>query len=255
MFNFFGSLFHKTIISFVSFAALMGLISTPPQTITATPTSSVVQVVTQAARSSSSAANVILVSSTPSSLPIKKSSVVVPPACSVVAPQSQPQTPVAPQQPIVNTQPPNTTLCNGTYYNNSCPSGENLVCPSSGSAYCQLSQQQQQANNEAAQAAALQQQEANAQAAQQAAQQQKTNQINALTSAYNTQYNALQQEIINIKNQYYAELPTLGAGTNIAEATGEQQALLNKDNAQISQIQLQEQQLYLNYQEQVSALQ
>ena len=71
---------------------------------------------------------------------------------------------------------------------------------------------------------------------------------------YNTQKIALDQQIIDIKNQYYAELPTLGAGTNVAEMAGEQQALLNKDNAQIAQIQLQEQQLYLNYESQLNAL-
>ncbi|MCX6753728.1 MAG: hypothetical protein NTV03_01585 [Candidatus Nomurabacteria bacterium] len=37
------------------------------------------------------------------------------------------------QNPIQHTG----TLCNGTYYN-ACPAGENFVCPSSGSAYCEI---------------------------------------------------------------------------------------------------------------------
>ena len=43
---------------------------------------------------------------------------------------------VAPPTPLAQTPPPNTTLCNGTYWN-ACPSGESLICPQSGSAYCQ----------------------------------------------------------------------------------------------------------------------
>ncbi len=35
---------------------------------------------------------------------------------------------------------PTGTLCNGTYWS-ACPSGQNLVCPTSGSAYCQAPQQ------------------------------------------------------------------------------------------------------------------
>ncbi len=40
----------------------------------------------------------------------------------------------APQQPK-----PTGTLCNGTYWN-SCPTGQNLVCPTTGDAYCQAPQ-------------------------------------------------------------------------------------------------------------------
>lgn len=68
--------------------------------------------------------------------------------------------PVTPPVPIVTTvtpppaapaPPPNTTLCNGTYYT-ACASGESFVCPASGAAYCQLPVQQQ-SNTETAQQA------------------------------------------------------------------------------------------------------
>ena len=49
-----------------------------------------------------------------------------------VTPSTQSQT----QQP---TQPIGT-LCNGTYWN-TCPAGQNFICPQSGNAYCQLPQQ------------------------------------------------------------------------------------------------------------------
>lgn len=143
-----------------------------------------------------------------------------------------------PTASAITTPPPNTTLCNGIYYN-PCFAGQDFICPSNGNGYCQLSQQQQEQ---------LQQ-------AQLVAAQQKTNQINTLTSQYNTQFNALEQQIINIKNQYYKDLvPIDGSGTNLMEAQGEKQNLLNKDNALISQIQLQEQQLYLDYSTKINAL-
>lgn len=44
------------------------------------------------------------------------------------------QTPVV--QTLTVTPPPNTTLCNGTYYT-PCVSGQNFVCPASGDGYCQ----------------------------------------------------------------------------------------------------------------------
>jgi len=162
----------------------------------------------------------------------------------------------SPPPVATTTPPPNTTLCNGSYYPN-CSAGYNFVCPAIGGAYCRISQQQQAVNDQAAQEATLQQQQAQAQQEQvqaAAAQQQKTNQINALTSSYNTQYNALQQQIINIKSKYYTDLANIeNSRTNLAEAQGEEQNLLNQDNSEISQIQLQEQQLYLNYETQVQA--
>jgi hypothetical protein len=135
-----------------------------------------------------------------------------------------------------NTPPPNTTLCNNTYYTN-CSSNQDFVCPAIGDAYCQTSQQQQQIEYQRQQTQAT------------ATQQQKTGQINAITSQYNVQKIALDQQIIDIKNQYYKDLAKIenSPGLGMSEAIGEEQNLLNKDNALISQIQLQEQQLYLDY--------
>ena len=50
---------------------------------------------------------------------------------------------VTPQQPIVvrnPVAPSGTTICNGTYWNK-CPSGETLICPTAGDAYCQVKQE------------------------------------------------------------------------------------------------------------------
>ena len=91
----------------------------------------------------------------------------------------------------------------------------------------------------------------------QSLQQEKANQINALVSQYQTQYDALQQQIIDIKNKYYATLNTLQndePGQTVAQLNAGEQYLLNNANSQISQIQVQEQQLYLNYQEKINAL-
>jgi hypothetical protein len=110
------------------------------------------------------------------------------------------------------------------------------VCPSSGAAFCQPSQEQQ------TQAAA--------------AQQQKTAQINALTAAYNSQLNALEQQAVNIKTKYYSDVAALqGQGGGMAFLQGETQKLTNDANTQIAQIQLQEGQLLANYNLQISELQ
>jgi hypothetical protein len=53
MLNFFGSLFHKTIVSFVGLAAILGLVSGAPQNATTTPTSSIPQIAAQPASSTS----------------------------------------------------------------------------------------------------------------------------------------------------------------------------------------------------------
>jgi outer membrane biosynthesis protein TonB len=102
-------------------------------------------------------------------------------------------------------------------------------------------------NSQAQQQAAL--------AAQQA-QQQKTNQINALTSAYNTQINTLNQQILGIKSQYYSDLTNIESDSgDMAAANGRAQNLLNTNNAKIAQIQDQEQQLYINYESQIGSIQ
>ncbi len=58
--------------------------------------------------------------------------------------------------PVVNT-PPNTIFCNGTNWSR-CPVGQDFICPSSGSAYCQLPRQPQTQNNNQSQIVALQNQ-------------------------------------------------------------------------------------------------
>lgn len=61
-----------------------------------------------------------------------------PTPASVITPMPQPNgSTVVPTS--IYTPPPNTTLCNGTYYT-ACPAGQNFVCPSSGGAYCQNNQ-------------------------------------------------------------------------------------------------------------------
>lgn len=49
-----------------------------------------------------------------------------------------PQQPIVVKNPVV--APVDTTLCNGTYWNK-CPSGEKLICPATGDAYCQVRQE------------------------------------------------------------------------------------------------------------------
>jgi hypothetical protein len=77
-----------------------------------------------------------------------------------------------------------------------------------------------------------------------------------LTSDYNAQYNALQQQIIDIKTQYYIDLKNIdGTAGFLAQANGLKQKATDEANAKIQQIQLQEQQLYLNYQSALSSQQ
>ena len=45
-----------------------------------------------------------------------------------------------PPVPVINTPPPNTTLCNGTNWTR-CPVGQDFVCPANGNAYCLIPQQ------------------------------------------------------------------------------------------------------------------
>ncbi|MEI8328048.1 MAG: hypothetical protein WCG02_02830 [Candidatus Taylorbacteria bacterium] len=64
--------------------------------------------------------------------PIKKTVKNVTPTASTPPATVQPQSPRQVQ--------PTGSLCNGTYYS-SCPTGQNLICPQTGSAYCQVPQQ------------------------------------------------------------------------------------------------------------------
>ena len=88
-------------------------------------------------------------------------------------------------------------------------------------------------------------------------QSQQNGQAAELTAYYNSQLNALQQQILSIRTKYYSDAanPTLFEG----DTTEMEQGILQQDeaqaNLQIAQIQEQEQQLYTNYQEQLQALQ
>jgi len=202
--------------------------------------------------------SVIAASTTPIATSI---STVKPRVVKKISPQQEAQSPAIVENPVVTPSPqPTQTQQPAVVCNN--VSGGSLPAGwySDGQGNCSATSPQQQAATIAAQQQATQQaqQQANQQAAQAAAaqaQQQKTNQINALTSQYNTQLNALNQQIIDIKNQYYIDLANIQSRPEgLAEQQGEEQNLLNKDNAQIAQIQLQEQQLYVTYQSQLNAL-
>jgi hypothetical protein len=60
----------------------------------------------------------------------------IPPKVSAPAPTKSPSVKVQAPQAVQ----PTGTLCNGTYWN-ACPTGQNLICPQTGDAYCQLPQQ------------------------------------------------------------------------------------------------------------------
>jgi hypothetical protein len=145
--------------------------------------------------------------------------------------QTQPGTPPVTQTntPAVvqDIQPPNTTLCNGKYWSN-CPVGQDFTCPVTGSAYCQPSRQQQQAQYQQQQTqdtAAQQQQQLTefqqAQAAQQArlqGQAAEQAQIN-----YQAQYQVVQAKIRPLQDQYNVlEAIFLGQGcSGLSGAMGE----------------------------------
>lgn len=136
MLNFFGSLFHKTIISFTGLAVLLGLVSATPQVTPTTLPSSTPQIAVQQASSTASSEAI----ATPAPL-IKKIST-APSVSSVATPPSQPQTVVVQQPPVV-TVPPLTVVCNNKIFCNNacysaCPTGQILACPATGNAYCQV---------------------------------------------------------------------------------------------------------------------
>lgn len=152
----------------------------------------------------------------------------------------------APQQPTTPMAPANSMLCNGTYYS-FCPSGQNFVCPSNGAgAYCQPQQQ----NSPSVQQNYQQVQD------QATAQQQKTNQVNALVAEYNSQKNALEQQILDIKTKYYNDKVAASlSGSPLSFVSGRIERLTDDANTQIQKIQLQEQQLYLDYLVKTAAVQ
>jgi hypothetical protein len=120
-----------------------------------------------------------------------------------------------------NTQP-SGTYCNGKYWN-SCLSGQNFVCPQTGDAYCQTQ----------AQAQVIQQQQV---------QQQNNSEINL-------QIKQLEQQIIDIKTQYYqdvaneqkAPVPLEFVQGRINNLTNTANQKIDSINLQIQELQLQEQ--------------
>lgn len=295
MFNFFGSLFHKTIVLFVGLVASIGMVSAP--------TSSISQIAIQQASSTTTSSETI--TTPPSSTP-QNESANLPVAPSIPSPivQEVKPKPAAASSPVIVSINPNITIqgfnnivvVNGTGFQSGAttqvggvlvqesgtvtPTALSFVLPASfnagkysitiinpdgksfalANAISILQPQTPPAQSSPTQSPAAAPIQANAQAAEQAqataALEQKTNQINALTSAYNTQYNALQQQILNIKSQYYTqEADGCGGGIDEQECEGEQTNLLNTANTQIAKVQLQEQQLYLTYTEQVNAIQ
>ncbi len=76
------------------------------------------------------------------------------PVITVAPPQTPQNTQSQPTSHAPTPTPPSTNVCNGTLCNglcyNACPAGQDFICPAGGGhAYCQLSQQQQEANLEA----------------------------------------------------------------------------------------------------------
>lgn len=136
------------------------------------------------------------------------------------------------QPPQQQTPPAQSgTLCNGTYYS-SCSTGSDLVCPSrGGGAYCQPKYQAP-----------------SPQVQPPAQDQAKIAQTQALLQEYNNKVAALDQQILDIKQQYYVDSAAVAhQGIPIEFIQGQQQKLLTDDNAKIDQLNLQKEQLRLYY--------
>lgn len=84
---------------------------------------------------------------------------------------------------------------------------------------------------------------------------QTQSQINSIIAECNTQINQINQQIIDLKNSYYKQLPgILSSGTSVV-AQGNANLLLNQTNQKIAQLDLQIQQIQLDCQSKISALQ
>ncbi len=164
----------------------------------------------------------------------------------ITVPASQPHAmvPIVPAAPI-------GTLCNGTYYTK-CPDSQDFVCPSAGSAYCQLPPQQQlQQNSALVEDQILQEQRLRQEALQRQlleqqaiyqARQDKINQANA-------QIMQLRQQILSIKSQYYQDKVGIEAmPIAMNSINGKINKLLNEANQKIEMINIQIQQIQLNNQ-------
>lgn len=84
---------------------------------------------------------------------------------------------------------------------------------------------------------------------------QTQSQINSIIAECNTQINQINQQIIDLKNNYYKRLPgILSSGTSVV-AQGNANLLLNQTNQKIAQLDLQIQQIQLDCQSKISSLQ
>jgi len=179
----------------------------------------------------------------------------------VISPLAQPQV----KQP---TQPTGT-LCNGTYWNK-CPAKQNLICPQTGDAYCEIPQKtgyqicdDMNATWDGSSYMSNGAYNCSCKAGYTSSNDQKscvpipsgtviqTSQQSA-TQDIQTQINTLNQQILDIKNKYYADKQTLGnsfagAPNPFGSATNQFQnqlsILTNEANAKIEKLNLQIQSL------------
>jgi hypothetical protein len=163
-------------------------------------------------------------------------------------------------------------LCQGTP-RQACPSGQTFVCEPNGNSYCMTPQAS--VDKTATQKAytlpngAVVDTNGNVlQAAPQDSQPQQTYtspqqpqgyvQLNEVTSNYKAKIAAINQQILDVNTKYYSDLNNLERGGSSGETMGfligEENQLLDTANQTISQLQLQEQQLYLNYQNQLNSI-
>ncbi len=163
-------------------------------------------------------------------VPVEAATMPVPVSSTVPNTPSQPAQPSIPAVP-----PPNTILCNSSYYT-TCPSGQYLVCPSSGTAFCQPSA-----------ASVTAQEQADATTAQK--------KIDSITAECNSQINAFNQQILGIKNGYYAQVSAIQKQAIPLEfQNGQITKLTNDANQKIAKIDLQIQQVQLDCQSKLNQL-
>ena len=81
------------------------------------------------------------------------------------------------------------------------------------------------------------------------------NQIQALKQEYNNKVSAINQQIIDIKSQYYVDLKNIDeSGTWTSRANGLKQKLLTDTNIKIDQLNLQIQQITIDYNNRINQL-
>ena len=163
------------------------------------------------------------------------------------APQTQNALPVP--IPVINTPPTNATFCNGTNWSR-CPVGQDFICPSSGSAYCQLSQQ------EADLLAKQQRQQLDEQQrqlyVQQQAEQERQRQVNLhaqnLYSEYQNEIAAIDQQILDVKTSYNkSKLDIESQPISSRFLVGQVNNLINQTNQRIEILVNKKEQLRLDY--------